>query len=211
MFLSSDEIVRRVHDGGVAPADRLIITPVFAWKTQASQGKAAVDLRLGQAFTIPRRTKLDRLDPVASTHNRDRAIYKDEHHVSIGDYFVLHPGQFVLGETLEWIHLPADLTGIVTCRSSWGRDGLVIATATGIHPRYSGVLTLEITNLGEIPLRLYPGLRVAQLFLASVHQAATTTVVPSSFTASTGPSSGDPAGEDRFVIAALAKMRGIAE
>lgn len=72
----------------------------------------------------------------------------------IGDFFVLHPRQFVLGETIEWVHLPVDLSAYVLGHSSWGRDGLVIATATGVHPGYSGIITLELSNIGEISLSL---------------------------------------------------------
>lgn len=127
----------------------------------------------------------------------------------MGDYFVLHPRQFVLGETLEWIHLPADLAAFVTSRSSWGRDGLIIATATGVHPGYSGILTLELTNLGEIPLRLYPGLSVAQLFIFEVLAEKDADVSPSTFNLSTGPTVGDPARSDKAVIREISRLRGL--
>jgi dCTP deaminase len=89
----------------------------------------------------------------------------DEHYVPIGDGFVLHPRHFVLGATLEYIRMPLDCAAYVVGRSTWGRRGLVIATAVGIHPGYAGNLVLELTNLGEIPLRLYPGCTIAQMFV----------------------------------------------
>ncbi|GAH46269.1 unnamed protein product, partial [marine sediment metagenome] len=89
----------------------------------------------------------------------------ESHYVPLGNDFILHPNQFVLGITLEWIHFPKDLAGYVIGRSSWGRQGLIIATATGVHPGFSGCLVLELSNSGEVPIHIYPGLRIAQLFV----------------------------------------------
>jgi len=77
--------------------------------------------------------------------------------------FLLHPGTLALVPTLEWVKLPDDLQGIVTARSSWAREGLNIATATIVNPGYQGIITLELANFGEIPITLYPGLRLAQI------------------------------------------------
>jgi dCTP deaminase len=68
----------------------------------------------------------------------------------------------------EWLKLPGDLLGSVTARSTWAREGLSIATATLIEPGYRGLITLELANLGQIPLTLYPGLRLAQITFVSV-------------------------------------------
>ena len=89
------------------------------------------------------------------------------YYVPFGEQFILHPGTFVLGVTLEWIRLPRDLAAYVIGRSSWGRYGLIIATATGVHPRFTGCLTLELSNVGEIPIKVKPGASICQLF---VHQ-----------------------------------------
>jgi dCTP deaminase len=121
--------------------------------------------------------------------------------VPIGDFFVLHPGQFVLGETLEWIHLPKNLVAFVIGKSTWGRDGLIIATAIGVHPNFSGILTLEISNVGEIPIYLYPGLAIAQLFLAAVDLTAESVKpVPSAFQLQTGPRTRNVEIEDSDII-----------
>lgn len=157
MIVSNDRIRALLSDLSVPPTDRLAITPLLDFDAQIPRGGCSVDVRLGQRFRVPRRTKLDSLDHLSLTHRSAIERYQDDYHVLLGDYFVLHPQQFILGETLEWIHLPSNLAAYVIGRSSWGRDGLIIATATGVHPRYSGILTLEITNVGEIPLRLYPG------------------------------------------------------
>src|SRR3546814_13637367 len=82
-----------------------------------------------------------------------------------GSNYVLHPGRFVLGVTLEWLRLPASLSGYVTGKSSLGRHGLVIETAAGIHPQFSGCLTLELATVGEVPLEIYPGMPICQIFL----------------------------------------------
>jgi dCTP deaminase len=90
------------------------------------------------------------------------------HYVPFGRDFVLHPRSFVLGTTLEWIRLPRNISGFVVGRSSWGRRGLIIATATGVHPGFTGCLTLEISNVGEIAIAVKPGLAICQLFLHDV-------------------------------------------
>jgi deoxycytidine triphosphate deaminase len=113
----------------------------------------------------------------------------------------LHPGQFVLGETLEWIRLPKNLVAFVIGKSTWGRDGLIIATAIGVHPNFSGILTLEISNVGEIPIYLYPGLAIAQLFLAYVKLSTRfAPPVPSAFQIQTTPRTRNVEIEDRDII-----------
>lgn len=84
-----------------------------------------------------------------------------------GELF-LHPGQFVLAAVYEYVRMPLDLCADVLGRSSWARVGLVIAMATFVHPGYCGCLTLELQNLGQMPIRLKPGLRVAQLVFREV-------------------------------------------
>jgi dCTP deaminase len=122
-------------------------------------------------------------------------------HVRFGQDFILHPRSFVLGVTLEWFRLPSDLGGYVTGRSSWGRRGLVIATATGIHPGFTGCLTLELANLGDLPIAIRPGMRIGQLFLHDIHRAEMTTAVDqSSFACKRRPRLGHPQPDE---IAAL--------
>lgn len=207
MVLTCSEIKRRVTSGGNSDRNGLVITPILDWKSQASPGNSSLDVRLGQNFRIPGRTKLDRLDHLSEDHSEDVQKYNEDHHIPVGDYFVLHPRQFVLGETLEWVKLPANLSAYVVGRSSWGRDGLIVATAIGIHPHYSGVITLELTNVGEIPIRLYPGSRIAQLFIHTLDDEGAiqnpSSGARSSFYGSKGPSSGDPIKGDREIIKEL--------
>jgi dCTP deaminase len=94
--------------------------------------------------------------------------FTKESHVPFTADFHLHPNSFVLGITLELIRLKKDLADVVTGKSLWGRRGLIIATATGVHCGFTGCLTLKITNLGQIPILLKPGMPICQLFLHRV-------------------------------------------
>ena len=77
---------------------------------------------------------------------------------------MIHPGEFVLGRTLEWVELPDDIVARIEGKSSLGRLGLIVhATAGFVDPGFKGTLTLEITNLTRVPIKLYPGLLIAQL------------------------------------------------
>ena len=86
---------------------------------------------------------------------------------------MIHPGEFVLGRTLEWVELPDDVVSRIEGKSSVGRLGLIVhATAGFIDPGFNGTLTLEITNLTRIPIKLYPGLPIAQLSFMALDQPA---------------------------------------
>jgi dCTP deaminase len=211
MILSADQVRRQMYDQSQPLKDRIVITPVLDWDRQAKAGSSAVDVRLGQRFRVPRRTKLDSLDHLSPQHAASIQRYKDDYHVVLGDHFVLHPRQFVLGETLEWIHLPSTFAAYVTGRSSWGRDGLIIATASGVHSGYYGILTLELTNLGEIPIRLYPGLTIAQLFIHRVDALSGVPPARSRFSVATAPESADAAGDEKAVIRRLRDLRGLTD
>lgn len=82
--------------------------------------------------------------------------------------FVLHPNQLVLVVTLEYLSLPFNVFCQVASRSSWGRLGLVVATASIVQPGFKGCLTLELANLSDSPITLYPGLLVGQLVFMHV-------------------------------------------
>ena len=200
MLLNGRTIAERLEAKlGTEFKDRLIITPILDRARQINPDAASIDVRLGQKFVIPKRTKVSHLDHLADGHDRQIELYKDESFVPIGDHFILHPRQFVLGETLEWIHLPLDLSAYVVGRSSWGRDGLIIATATGVHPGYSGIITLEISNVGEIPIYLYPGISIAQLFIQEVTPGVTGDGY-STFRGSSSPRSENAATRDKEII-----------
>lgn len=166
-LLSAAQIHDRIY-GDYEPAERIVISPILDPQRQLDPTGASVDLRMGTRFTVARRAKVTDLDSNRPDFERRFGSLQDEYYVPIGDYFVLHPNHFVLGETLEYVRMPADIGAYVITRSSWGRHGLVIATAVGIHPLYFGIITLELRNLADIPLRLYPGKSVLQLFFHAV-------------------------------------------
>ncbi|MBA8887406.1 dCTP deaminase [Dokdonella fugitiva] len=149
------------------PKARLVVTPLLN-RTQI--GEASIDIRLGNDFVVTRRGNLASIDPASSDPRSIR--YNSRHYSNFGAKFFLHPNELVLGSTLEYIKLPQNLAGWVTSRSRWGRVGLVIATATAIQPGFAGTITLELVNLGEVPLVLYPGLLVAQIILSDCEGAA---------------------------------------
>ncbi|MCF6378175.1 dCTP deaminase [Nocardioides KLBMP 9356] len=142
-----------------------------------------MDVRLGREFITFQRTSTEsfsamRLDQ--EPREMQVAVEKDW-----GGAFVLHPGQLVLASTLEYLRLPGDLTAQVITRSSYGRLGLLSATAVQVQPRFVGCLTLELANLGQMPLTLVPGERIAQLVFTRAHPASGP--VPSKYELPTGP------------------------
>jgi dCTP deaminase len=185
--------------------DRLVITPILERNLQLSEQQVSVDVRLGQDFLLTRTAGVEAVNPTASRVEFDAQVARSQQrvHVSVGQAFVLHPGRFTLGATLEYIRVPPGLAAYVIGRSSWARLGLVIAMATAVHPRFAGVLTLELQNLGDVPLALYPGSRIAQLIFHTTqgpsrdpdqpdlpaHEAAVlTSIPPPAYACQTGPS-----------------------
>ncbi|MGA2317948.1 MAG: dCTP deaminase [Thermodesulfobacteriota bacterium] len=89
--------------------------------------------------------------------------YQEHVRLNYHEQFVLHPNQLIIGSTLEYVSLPCKLMCYVVGKSTWGRMGLVIATATKVDPGFKGCITLEMINQGEVPVILYPGIPIAQL------------------------------------------------
>ncbi len=139
---------------------RLIVMPMLNREQQI--GPASIDVRLGTRFRILQRIGGSGIDPGAHLEP-ELARSQQSTTIAIGEPLWLHPGQFVLGATLEYLRFPPTLGGYVLGRSSWGRIGLLVATAILIQPGFSGCLTLELVNHGESPIALYPGCRIAQL------------------------------------------------
>lgn len=139
--------------------DRLIVTPLL---DPAQIGPGSIDLRLGTEFIEVERHTEAVIDPYQQKDGPVRSTGVTRF-VPLGDRIALHPGQFVLGATLEFLRLPASLGAQVLSRSSWGRLGLLVATAVAVQPGFAGCLTLELVNTGGVPIQLRPGLRVAQL------------------------------------------------
>lgn len=153
----SGEGIRVLLESGV-----LEVTPILDLEKQL--GRASLDVRLGDEFIAMHRAELDCLDPRDYKPEKIRQYqYKGRVRPYSGDPIVLHPGQLIIGSTLEYFRMPLDVMGYLIGRSSWGRLGLLVATATFIDPGFKGVIVLELVNDGEIPLALYPGIRIAQL------------------------------------------------
>ena len=129
---------------------------------------ARVDLRLGDSFRVFHNHRVDRDRPARPAEGPDRG----GRHPSTGEPFVIHPGEFALGRTLEWVELPDDVVARIEGKSSLGRLGLIVhATAGFVDPGWQGTLTLEITNLTRVPIKLYPGLPIAQLSFMTLDAA----------------------------------------
>jgi deoxycytidine triphosphate deaminase len=122
--------------------------------------------------------------------------------VPLGQSLWLHPGHFLLGHTLEFVRLPSHLAGLLIGRSSWARLGVVVEMAGLVQPDYAGRLTYELVNMGNSPVRLYPGLRVAQLAVYELpgptsHEALDLEErYPSKYLAPVGPETSRLAWED---------------
>ena len=146
------------------PKDRIIISPLINAKEQF--GPTSIDLRLGTRFKVVKNTHYTHMDPMKDVEeiNRDIAIYTENIQIRALKSFVLHPGEFALGSTLEFIRLPDDTAARLEGRSTWGRVGLQIHSTAGfVDPGFSGSLTFELQNVGKVPLKLYAGMRIAQL------------------------------------------------
>ena len=153
-------------------AERLVVSPLLEPLEQLRDDQASIDVRLGFDFALVQATgyaAIDEFDdsPLFAHPLKFPGLYRRTY-VPFGKCIVIHPHQFILATTLEYLRLPGDLNAYVIGRSSWGRLGLIVATAVGIQPRFSGPLTLELRNLGETPINLYPGQVIAQLFLHEV-------------------------------------------
>jgi len=168
-MLSCVEIKEKLNKPGLK--DAIGIIPYPETNELENETSASIDLRLGCWFLTFTHKNVGSI----KLHKKKGEVEKigslvQEHYLQFGEEFFLHPGAFVLASTLEWIKLPLNLGGYVTSKSSTGRHGLVIATATGVHPGFAGCLTLEISNVGEVPLALQPGSLVCQLFFHRVSE-----------------------------------------
>jgi dCTP deaminase len=143
---------------------RLIVSPLLSPDQVRDM---SIDLRIGNQFIIFRRHIQGEMNPFKISPQALH-LFQERRIVPFRSSFVLHPGVLALAATFEYVRLPNDLEGQVEGRSSWARLGLQIATATCVEPGFSGVITLELSNVGNMPLPIYPGVRVSQMILRTM-------------------------------------------
>lgn len=137
-------------------AERLGIAPFDAEMVQPS----SIDVRLDRFFRVFDNTKYTHIDPAQQQDELTSLVEKGE------DPFVLHPSEFVLGSTYERVSLPDDLAGRLEGKSSLGRLGLLTHSTAGfIDPGFTGHITLELSNMANLPITLWPGMKIGQLCL----------------------------------------------
>lgn len=149
MLLSDGDLAEAVAAG------RLKVSPFHPGSVQP----ASIDIRLSRQFRVFTGHQYDAIDPDRQQPGLTRPV------IIPGDgVFILHPGEFALGCTLETVTLPADLAARLEGKSSLGRLGLQThSTAGWIDPGFSGQVTLELKNVAPLPIRLRPGMRIGQL------------------------------------------------
>jgi len=156
--LSDGTIRRLVADGDlkIDPWDEAMVQP------------ASVDLKLGPSFRVFHNHRIQVIDLADPPQDLTEQVMVDN-----GGTFVIHPNEFVLGRTEEWVELPDDIVARIEGKSSLGRLGLIVhATAGFVDPGFKGTLTLEITNFNSVPIVLRTGLPIAQLSLMGLDAPA---------------------------------------
>lgn len=151
MLLSDRDIRSSLASGrlGIDPFDESMVQP------------SSVDVRLDRLFRVFNNTKYTHIDPAQQQDELTSLVEPAE-----GEPFVLHPGEFVLGSTLEFCALPDDLAGRLEGKSSLGRLGLLTHSTAGfIDPGFNGHITLELSNVANLPITLWPGMKIGQLCL----------------------------------------------
>jgi dCTP deaminase len=161
MVLSREQIRKRLSLP-VSNPESLVITPLLCEDEVFDAD--SVDLRLGTHFLLPRSLNQAFFSP-------DRSSATSLHtrvHVPLGQYLVVPAHHSILGATLEFIKLPGRVSGEILTKSSVARTFILVETAPWIHPGYRGCLTLEIANVSNMPVLLYPGRLIGQLVLMEV-------------------------------------------
>ena len=151
MLLSDGDIKKEIDSGRVKvePFDPAMLQP------------SSVDVRLDRFFRVFENHMYSVIDPAAEQPELTRAV-----EIKGSDEFILHPGEFVLASTFEVITLPDDVAGRLEGKSSLGRLGLLTHSTAGfIDPGFSGHITLELSNVANLPVKLYPGMKIGQLCL----------------------------------------------
>jgi dCTP deaminase len=158
MLLSDRDIAAEIDAGRVKvePFEPKMIQP------------SSVDVRLDRFFRVFENHKYSVIDPSIEQSELTREVA-----VTGGEHFILHPGEFVLASTYEVITLPDDIAGRLEGKSSLGRLGLLTHSTAGfIDPGFSGHITLELSNVADLPVKLFPGMKIGQLCLIRLSSPA---------------------------------------
>jgi dCTP deaminase len=149
VLLSDRDLRAEIAAGrlGIDPFDDALVQP------------SSVDVRLDSLFRVFNNTRYTHIDPARQQDELTTLVEPAE-----GEPFVLHPGEFVLGSTLERVALPSDLVARLEGKSSLGRLGLLIHSTAGfVDSGWDGHLTLELSNVANLPITLYPGMKIGQI------------------------------------------------
>ena len=160
MVLSDATISRALDDGRIEidPYDEALLQP------------SSVDVRVDRFFRVFRNNRYPYIDVKVEQEELTELVEVD------GDQpFILHPGEFVLGSTLERIRLSDDLVARLDGKSSLGRLGLLIHSTAGfIDPGWDGHVTLELSNVANLPITIYPEMKIGQISFMQMTEPATT-------------------------------------
>ncbi|HVW44073.1 MAG TPA: dCTP deaminase [Amycolatopsis sp.] len=158
MLLSDRDLRKEVEAGrlGIDPFDSGMVQP------------SSIDVRLDRFFRVFNNSQYTHIDPSQQQDELTSLVEKEG-----DDPFVLHPGEFVLASTFELVSLPDDLAGRLEGKSSLGRLGLLTHSTAGfIDPGFTGHITLELSNVANLPITLWPGMKIGQLCLFRLTSAA---------------------------------------
>ncbi|GLX95870.1 dCTP deaminase [Herbidospora sp. NEAU-GS84] len=151
MLLSDRDIKAEVDSGRVrlTPYDPAMIQP------------SSIDVRLDRMFRVFENHRYPHIDPSCEQPDLTRLVEPEK-----DEPFILHPGEFVLASTYEVIKLPDDIASRLEGKSSLGRLGLLTHSTAGfIDPGFEGHVTLELSNVATLPIKLWPGMKIGQLCL----------------------------------------------
>jgi dCTP deaminase len=158
VLLSDRDIKEQISQKrvGVEPFDPAMVQP------------SSVDVRLDRFFRVFENHRYSEIDPSVEQPELTREL-----EVAADEHFILHPGEFVLASTYEVITLPDDIAGRLEGKSSLGRLGLLTHSTAGfIDPGFSGHITLELSNVANLPVKLFPGMKIGQLCLIKLSSPA---------------------------------------
>jgi dCTP deaminase len=159
VLLSDRDLTKELEAG------RLVLDPYDPTLLQPS----SIDVRLDRYFRVFDNSKYTHIDPSIQQDELTSLVEKKND----DEPFVLHPGEFVLGSTFEMVSLPDDLAGRLEGKSSLGRLGLLTHSTAGfIDPGFTGHITLELSNVANLPITLWPGMKIGQLCLFRLSSAA---------------------------------------